>query len=96
MAIGSEDQVVIRIVGTRSALPSGMTGSFQTRTVLLIDGGDIHGPCLLEDLLPSTTYQSLQLLGIPRSLHRDLGSSAIDLTKVFRRKLDRRGADVLF
>ena len=46
--------------------------------------------------MPSTTYQSLQLLGIPRSLHRDLGSTAIDLPKVFRRKLDRRGADVLF
>src|SRR5579872_2550013 len=53
-------------------------------------------PRLLKDFLPSTTYQPLQLLGIPRSLHCDPGSRAVDLTKIFRSKFDRRGVNVLF
>src|ERR1700712_1311934 len=40
--------------------------------------------------------QSLQVFGITRSLHRDLGDGVVDVAELVRQKLDARRGDVLF
>ena len=54
--------------------------------------GDVHAR--LAQRVPSAACHSLQVFGVPSSLHRDLGSGAVDFPQIVGRQFDRNGPDI--